>query len=80
MKQKKGFLFKCSSLFLLTLILVQPALLATSADKPECDTALKKCFGDSLLASFFSMFNFMVWSLSAAGCIMGYEWCLLYYI
>ena len=80
MKNKSSLRVRCSSIVLSILILAGPVLLTAAGEDSDCERGLNKCFGDALWATVISLFNVAVFSMSFSGCLLGYEWCLLYYI
>ena len=80
MKNKSSLWVRCSAVVLVILILAGPVLLTAAGEGSDCEAALNKCYGDALWATFISLFNIAVFAMSFSSCIIGYEWCLLYYI
>ncbi len=58
------------------LFLFGPSLFAS--EKEECDKALVKCSVDAVIAGILS--GPQTFLLFASGCLMGYTWCLKYYV
>lgn len=79
MKKNPSLPFKISALALACYFLWGTALISASVEPGECEEALRKCFGTVFLSMFLSAFNPFVLALSTSSCLMGYEWCLLYY-
>jgi hypothetical protein len=49
-----------------------------ASEKEECDRALTKCSVDAVIAGILS--GPQTFLLFASGCLMGYTWCLKYYV
>jgi hypothetical protein len=79
MKKKSSLLVKGFAVLLLILILSGPVLLNAAVEKADCRAALKKCIGDAFLSAFYSIFSVFAFPMTATFCVIGYEWCLLYY-
>jgi hypothetical protein len=80
MTQKKRVVFKCSAVLLLVLLLTGPSLTGAAAGEDVCLQGLKKCIGHAFMSSFISLYYLMTFPMSMSTCLMGYEWCILYYV
>ncbi|MFC2157907.1 hypothetical protein ACFLT9_08735 [Acidobacteriota bacterium] len=69
--------FRSITAIVLLLAVVLMAVPSISEAK-VCESALERCLIDAVFAAIVS-FNPGVLFGYGAGCVMGYEWCLLYY-
>ena len=62
-------------------VLVAAVLLAgpLSAEAGVCERALEACLIDAVFGAILSLSPGVLFAFTAS-CIMGYEWCLLYYV
>jgi hypothetical protein len=79
MRKNSNLTLKISAVALALYFLWGPLFMSASVEGAECEEALRKCVGTVFLSTFLSSFNPFVLALSASSCLMGYEWCLLYY-
>lgn len=62
-------------IFLLFFLAVAPQ----TASAGVCGEALEKCMASALLGAIFSL-NVTVLAMFSTSCLMGYSWCLRYYL
>ncbi len=76
---KNSRILKGSKAICLTLALLMTflALLPLHSDASVCGAALGRCAVDAVLVGLFS--GVAPGLVFAAGCAMGYQWCLMYY-
>ena len=74
-KQKSGFRSITAIVLLLTVVLIA---VPSFAEARACENALERCLVDAVFAAIVSLNPGVLFGY-AAGCVMGYEWCLLYY-
>lgn len=63
---------------ILCLLIIVQALSPVSASGGVCEKALGKCGADAAIAGLLS--GFQTFAFYSSGCLMGYSWCLEYYM
>jgi hypothetical protein len=78
-RMKNSRILKWSKALCLTLALLMTfmALSPLHSDAGVCETALARCAVDAVIVGLFS--GVAPGLIFAAGCGMGYQWCLMYY-
>ena len=79
-KMKDSRIFKRSKAVSLALVLLVAslALLPLYSDAGVCEAAFGRCAVDAVIVGLFGGFASGV--IYAAGCALGYQWCLMYYL
>lgn len=77
---KNSRIFKRSKAVSLTLVLLVAslALLPLYSNAGLCETALARCAVDAVIVGLFGGVASGV--VYAAGCALGYQWCLMYFL
>lgn len=74
-KKKKAFRIKAGALALL--IFVSAAVLPLNANN-VCESALVRCEADAIISMIFG--GVQVFAAYSFGCLIGYAWCLRYFL
>lgn len=62
----------------LLLVLLVQGLFSAALEAEVCEKAFERCMADALFTAVVSL-NVGVLVGFSASCLMGYEWCLIYY-
>ena len=74
---RSPYLMRVFALFLIAIFLCASSVSAQN-NTEICTKALEKCTVEAVVAGLFGGINSL--AAYAAGCLIGYDWCLKYYI